>query len=316
MIEEKLDFSYEPFSREPEYIEVNQQFVENIDLPPGLRLLDLACGTGTLTALLLKQIASRASEAEPGTIAQVSGVDPSLQSLNLAERYVAALPVARRAQISWIQGSSEHIPLPDNSVDAVTIGNAIQLFENKQQSMAEIRRVLRAEGILAFNTSFYAGCYPAGSEPIYFRWVQEALAYIKLRDSELRRGGAAGILRRKGSTRPAFSIPWLSRMEYEELLARNGFRIRNVVERTVRLTRRSLEQIGSYAGLASVLLSGYPPRVACEALAAAAGPALAAFGVDSIPRYWMEFVTLKVEPVKQDIDCGDTKAESRDHGHA
>jgi ubiquinone/menaquinone biosynthesis C-methylase UbiE len=297
MIEENPDLAYEPFSREPEYIEVNRQFVENINLSPCLRLLDLGCGTGTLTALLVDQIASAAGKSEAGTIAQVCGVDPSLQSLNLAEQYVAGLPVARRAQISWLQGSSENIPLKDKSVDAVTIGNAIQLFENKDQCVREISRVLRLGGILAFNTSFYAGCYPVGSEPIYFRWVQEALAYIKQKDSELRYEGASGIPRKKGSARPAFSNPWLSRKEYEQLLVRNGFRVRDVVERTVQLSRRSLEQIGSYAGLANVLLSGYPPQVACEALAAAAGPALAAYGADHVPRYWIEFVSSKVEPV-------------------
>jgi hypothetical protein len=44
--------SYEPFSREPEYIEVNRLFIENLHLPIDARVLDVACGPETLTGII------------------------------------------------------------------------------------------------------------------------------------------------------------------------------------------------------------------------------------------------------------------------
>jgi len=99
--------------------------------------------------------------------------------------------------------------------------------------------------------------------------------------------------RRKGLTRPAFSRPWLSREQYERILSRNGFTIHCAAEREVLLTAQSFQAIGSYAGLASVLLSGYPTDLACEALEKSAGRALASFEMDAIPRNWIEFVATR-----------------------
>jgi ubiquinone/menaquinone biosynthesis C-methylase UbiE len=317
MNEEVVDATYEPFSREPEYVEVNRLFVENSNLRRGLRLLDLACGTGTVTALVLEQLSKTSdhSTADSAPFAELIGVDLSFESLRLAEQYLVELSLPGARQISWMQGSSEHIPLPAYSVDAVIIGNAIQLFEDKRRAIREIRRVLRDGGTLAFNTSFYAGCYVPGTERFYLRWVQEALSYIRRKDAQLRLEGANGVARKKGLVKHAFSNPWLSRQAYEELLVRNGFTVRDIVERTVQLTQRSLEMIGSYAGLAQVLLSGYPTQVACEALAAAAKPALAAFAWDSVPRYWIEFISSKaeVDALGPESDEADANVAENEH---
>jgi ubiquinone/menaquinone biosynthesis C-methylase UbiE len=40
--------TYEPFSQEPEYLDANYRFLETLPLGSVRRVLDLACGTGTM----------------------------------------------------------------------------------------------------------------------------------------------------------------------------------------------------------------------------------------------------------------------------
>jgi ubiquinone/menaquinone biosynthesis C-methylase UbiE len=288
MIEDTIEYSYEPFSREPEYMDVNHEFVRTLPLAGRCDILDLACGTGTLTSMLL-------AELEPLPVRRVRLVcsDLSHVGLGLAREYVTERHGAVR-DLEYVQASADRIPFAGGSFDAVTMGNAIQMLEDKNALAAEVARVLRPGGLFAFNTSFYSGAYLPQTERFYIRWVQEAFAYIQHKDEALRSAGTAGIRRKKGG-RPAFSNPWLSAGEYSALLARHGFSVLEIRERTVMLTRSSFETIGSYAGLATVLLSGYPASAACEALKAAAGPALEAERCDAVPRHWIEFTAVKTE---------------------
>jgi ubiquinone/menaquinone biosynthesis C-methylase UbiE len=282
---EAIDTSYEPFSREPEYIELNRLFVEGLSLGAPEYILDLACGTGTLTELLLEKFHPGGDGAGQGKPVGVVGLDLTARSLQLAREHLARLGWT----IFLAQASAEALPIADDSMDLVVVGNAIQLFNDKEKAVREVRRVLRRGGTFAFNTSFYAGTYAPGTERFYLRWVEEAVGYIARRNAELKRQGLPGIPRKKGLAKPAFSQPWLSREEYERLLEENGFEVGSVTERTVMLTQSSFEAIGSFAGLACVLLSGYPVGQACEALKESVGPALASVGAQAVPRYWIEF---------------------------
>src|SRR5262249_39439041 len=105
--------------------------------------------------------------------------------------------------------------------------------------------------------------------------------------------GLPAVTRRRESVARAFTKPWLSPGEYEALLVGQGFTIEAVNQRTVMLTRHSFELIGAYSGLATVLLGGYSGELASEALMKAAGPALAAAGLEAVPRNWLDVAARK-----------------------
>ena len=97
-------------------------------LPAGARdVLDLGAGTGKLTTRLVERGLN------------VIAVDPIAEMLELLR---SALP-----ETPALLGTAEHIPLPDNAVDAVLVAQAWHWFD-PDRAVAEVARVLRPGGRL------------------------------------------------------------------------------------------------------------------------------------------------------------------------
>jgi SAM-dependent methyltransferase len=97
----------------------------------GDRVLDVACGTGALT-LAAAEIA--------GLSGSVVGLDANPEMLAVARR--------KPAQIEWLEGTAEALPLPDNSFDAVVSQFGFMFFQDKPKALAEMMRVLKPGGRL------------------------------------------------------------------------------------------------------------------------------------------------------------------------
>jgi SAM-dependent methyltransferase len=97
-------------------------------LPPGAPVLDLAAGTGKLTRALL------------ATGLDVLAVEPQRSLRDILATSVGPERVR--------EGLAEAIPLPDESVAAVTVADAFHWFD-PIGALGEIRRVLRPGGGLA-----------------------------------------------------------------------------------------------------------------------------------------------------------------------
>lgn len=102
--------------------------VEELDLRPGRRVLDVGAGTGKLTRLLT------ASGAE------VLAVEPVPAMREELERAVAGA----RA----LDGTAEAVPAADGSADAIVVAQAFHWFD-VPRALAEFRRVLRPGGRFA-----------------------------------------------------------------------------------------------------------------------------------------------------------------------
>ena len=286
-----VNTTYEPFSREPEYVEANRGFVRRVGLDHVGRFLDLACGTGTVSRLLL--------EAAPG--AHLNGVDLDAVQIELACREFEGLGyevrrgftltedvVNGRPVVTLGVGSADELPFPEDTFDCVTIANAIHVLPDKERFLRAFHRVLRPGGLFGFNSSFYAGTYPAGTERHGLLWLREATLYIERLNRERAAEGKEPIKRAHGTTRGAFQNRWYSPAEWAEMVRGHGFRVVDVHERVVLLDERCLAAVGAYGGLAEVLMSGYPVEAASLALQATAGAGLRAMNLSAVPRNWLE----------------------------
>ncbi|MEK6675820.1 MAG: methyltransferase domain-containing protein [Planctomycetota bacterium] len=298
MTSSTVNTTYEPFALEPEYIEGNRQFIAELPLRPGQHVLDLACGVGTITKLLI--------ERQPQLT--ILGLDLSRESLLIGRRMFqergytigAGLILTKSTgngspRILHIEGTADRLPFHDSWADLVFMGHAIHMLPDYVALLKEIHRMLVPGGSFAFNSSFYAGSQAPGTDHFYQLWWKGASQFIIQRDAELRAQGKPGLKRERGKAPRAFSSLWPSADEWHGLLKQTGFTIHATHERTVMMTQRGLETIGSYSGLAKLMVSGYPVEIASEALVAAVAPAMKESGFDSVPRLWLEVVARKAQ---------------------
>jgi demethylmenaquinone methyltransferase/2-methoxy-6-polyprenyl-1,4-benzoquinol methylase len=92
------------------------------------QVLDLAGGTGDVARLLLG----------PGR--QVTVCDPSLAMMQAGQKRPGS------AHLQWLAGEAEHLPLPDASVDLLTVSFGLRNTTHLAAALREIQRVLKPGG--------------------------------------------------------------------------------------------------------------------------------------------------------------------------
>ncbi len=108
--------------------------VEAADVRPGHHVLDVACGTGTLLALLA---------ACAGPDGRAVGIDMSEQMLQMGRQKV------KMSQVEFIQANAEDLPFADESFDRATASLAIHEMNRpgRANALAEMHRVLKPGGL-------------------------------------------------------------------------------------------------------------------------------------------------------------------------
>jgi ubiquinone/menaquinone biosynthesis C-methylase UbiE len=111
------------------------ELLDRVSLEPGMRVLDVACGTGIVARI--------AAERLNGTGA-VTGVDMNPAMIDVAARAASEEALA----IDWHVGKAESLPFADRSFDVVTIQQGLQFFPDQPSALRECLRVLVAGGTL------------------------------------------------------------------------------------------------------------------------------------------------------------------------
>lgn len=110
-----------------------EAFVSRLSIPPGARVLDVACGTGNLAIPLARR----------GAV--VTGVDIAPNLLAQARERARA----EGLEVNFDEGDAEQLPYPDASFDAVVSMFGAMFAPRPELVASELARVLKAGGLLA-----------------------------------------------------------------------------------------------------------------------------------------------------------------------
>lgn len=147
-------------------------FVTALDPRPRHMLLDLAGGTGDISFGWLHR---------GGGPAILSDINPSMLRVGMDR----AIERGFVGDLSPLVADAEHLPLPDRSVDRVSIAFGLRNCTDKSQVLREARRVLKPGG--RFLCLEFSRLQVAALQPFYDAWsfkVLPRLGQIAAKDSD------------------------------------------------------------------------------------------------------------------------------------
>lgn len=118
-----------------------REFLAWLAVPTGGRWLDVGCGTGALSAVILKMAAPL----------ELVGIDPSAGFVAHARTRVTD------ARARFEIGDAVALAFPDAAFDAVTAGLSLNFVSNPVAAVAEMARVVQPGGIVGAYVWDYAG---------------------------------------------------------------------------------------------------------------------------------------------------------------
>src|SRR5690348_3737400 len=126
-----------------------QMFLDWLAPEAGLRWLDVGCGSGAFTELVMRHCAPSENQ----------GIDPSEAQLSFAR----SRPGTRGAVFQ--QGDAQALPFPDDRFDAAVMALVIFFVPDPAKGVAEMARVVRPGGtVAAYAWDLLGGGFPL--EPI------------------------------------------------------------------------------------------------------------------------------------------------------
>lgn len=140
-----------------------REFIRALDPRPNRTLLDLAGGTGDITFGWLKK---------GGGPAILSDINAAMLSVGRDRATANGL----LGDITFLVTDAEAIPLPNSSVDRVSMAFGLRNCTNKDKVIAEARRVLKPGG--KFLVLEFSKLQIAGFEKLYDAWSFQALPKI------------------------------------------------------------------------------------------------------------------------------------------
>ena len=110
-----------------------QIFLDWLSLPKELDWLDVGCGTGAFTQLLLERCGPN----------RMSGIDPS------ADQIAFARARSGTSRVDFRVGDAQSLPFEDDVFDAVVMALVITFLADPAKALAEMSRVTRSGGTVA-----------------------------------------------------------------------------------------------------------------------------------------------------------------------
>lgn len=266
------EFSFKAFSEHAFYRRVNEALVDRAQLKRGWTVVDVACGSGAITELILEKIRGARD-------AMVIGVDMSTTALREAADKVAGY---RDAVVEFVQTRAEEMSASvKRAVDAVVFCNGIHYIEDKTGLLEEVHRTLKPGGVFAFNTGFFDGAIPPETLTYYRRWMIKALRRLK-KEYNLKPEHSKVEARKQ-----------LTADEYRALLESKGFKIRFQEIYPGEVTEQGWIDLSRFSDFIAGALPGVPLKTASEVLVESLHETFEEFNLTVWPRNWLTVVAAR-----------------------
>jgi ubiquinone/menaquinone biosynthesis C-methylase UbiE len=265
-------YTFKAFSEHAFYQRVNEALIARAHLERGMTVVDVACGSGAITQLILEKIRGARD-------AMVIGVDMSATAIREASDKVAGVT---DAMVEFVQARAEEMSQKiRKAVDAVIFCNGIHYIEDKSQLLSEVKRTLRPGGVFAFNTGFFEGALPEETKAYYKRWMLKSLRKLK----------------KEYGLRPEHSKVesrvTLTADEYCELLAAEGFNIETAEIYPGEVTEQGWIDLSRFSDFIAGALPGIPLNTASDVLVESLKETFAELQVTDWPRNWLTVVAAR-----------------------
>ena len=112
---------------------IAHRLIELSEIRPGMKCLDIACGSGNYTIELAK------------TGAELTGIDQSETMIDLARK--------KESSVLWFTGRAESLPFPDNKFDGAICTLAVHHFSSPETVFKEVRRVISRGHFVIFTST-------------------------------------------------------------------------------------------------------------------------------------------------------------------
>lgn len=267
-------FDFDKFSRNAFYGALNARLVDMVEVGSSRRIVDLACGTGGVTRLILERLRGARDSV-------VIAIDHSATALKQA---MEELRDAKDSAIQFVQSQVEQVSdAVKDSVDTIFFCNAIHYIPDKSDLLHEVFKSLKPGGQFAFNTSFYEGSHLPETLSFYRRWMLKA----------------ARILRREYGLSPdrdtskVESRKQLTPGQYRGLLEDNGFTVVRQEIDTVEVPIDGWLDISGFEDFINGVMPGVPLEVASASLKEGVRLTFEEMELEAVPRNWLDVVAVR-----------------------
>jgi SAM-dependent methyltransferase len=125
---------------------VGERFIDWIGVPIGVRWLDIGCGNGAFTELVVRRCMP----------SDVQAFDPSAEQLAYARNRLPA-----GAPVTWTEGDALRLPVADAAGDAAVMALVLFFVPEPDLAVAEMCRAVRPGGVVAaYHWDILGGGFP------------------------------------------------------------------------------------------------------------------------------------------------------------
>ena len=156
IIQELLGGSYHPGGEN-----LSGTLARSLSLKPGQTVLDVACGVGTTSRLMSKQLGLCAtgldfSKINVGKAEALSADQAQSNSPDAGE----STPLFPAGELKFVEGSADDLPFDDGQFDGVVCECAVSTFADQAKAAKEFFRVLKPGGVFGMTDMVLTGELP------------------------------------------------------------------------------------------------------------------------------------------------------------